>query len=333
MMTTSSAIGPYDSTCLSNSPCREGEFEKGFLDYVGAVYGDEAQVRFDGQLTEVERDSVERAFGRLSQTDNPLDYLSRARRQFFARRELTENSSCHAARFELRKYSVEELGSAVAMGGYRGCGDSYGRTFRPLELEIASNPGEWVFFIEGSRLGPPIYGNNGEKVLFIGVAKALGIPVRDPILPPNDPGIIRGMQTTYQKSRLDLAVALALDTFMPFIYRVENGKMNEEGGKQVLEHILEEVAKYMAVSKASLEKEVRRIITLPRGGQSMRQFMAMSMEVTGRIDQYTRLTNSLSPASVKASLARLGRRRALFIVRSRYFPMVENLYGSPTRRD
>lgn len=215
----------YQKSCVKNSrTCSPEEHIAAVYDYVGALYGEEGNVNFDGTLTDAEKSYVVEKFGELTNL-NGKAYIQMARFEFMIGK--TDGSDFVACdkNVDSHSYSSDALGFVRAVVGMHNCLSVYLRKF-PIEdeLAIASSPDSWLFFIEG--YDPSLEPGAPEFYYFYRLANILGIQVFDPTpFTINSPEVIE--ETAYESGYSEIELLSAL-LAQDIIAAQEEGNFNSK---------------------------------------------------------------------------------------------------------
>lgn len=175
----------YRTVCVKSERCPTHERVAAVYDYVGAVYGDQERIQYDGLLTATECSYVVSTFGPLSTTVEVSTYISTAQQKFLHahRRDSVRRYCSESKHFHVGRVKHKQLGEAFFLGGLHHCGDQFGEMYtNGIELDVAASPQAWVFLIEDfqdvgtANVDQDRKNADEEYLLFTHIAQVLRIP-------------------------------------------------------------------------------------------------------------------------------------------------------------
>lgn len=313
----------YNFQCILGAPCSEEGYVAQIYDYIGAVFGEEGKVQYDGILTPAERVYVERKFGELAKSPTPRSdsksFLSNSRNIFFrdTHAKVSVNVDCNPSEFSFNQYETKTLGKGFVIGGTHTCGIEFSNLYlsHSIEEEVAANAGGWVFFVEGSS---PVANNDNDfsdLLYFNRIATKLSIPMLDPIIPITDEKVLKEAEKRTNLHKIDFAVASVL----------LNGA---ELDLSVRQSVLEEAELY----KIDPKKLAARVSEFTRSSSKLnkRESLAKMDQLDKRRRVLLGISNELTTLHVKELLEKSGRRKALFIIGGAHVPAIEAVYKKIT---
>lgn len=284
-------------------------FQAALYDYVGAVYGDENQVEFDGELTLDEKEYVETTFGEYIPRSGAVAYLTEAKRIFFESINTTPvqddyDVRCNkfADQFDTINYSNPVFGSAYLLMGAHSCGETFGKMYSKIELEIASDSDNWLFFIEGSKATDLIKASSPkESFLLQHIANRLGINVEDAVAQPYDKMILEALQREYGYTAFDVAM-LSCATSSIERFKKESAQTQEKQFA-IIDKQAKGMAKLFSQDKDEIVKRVKDFLKQGPG--------SVQPKIKKFVEDYKTVSNQLSPEKVKGILKEQDNKHAL----------------------
>lgn len=230
--TTLVTEGPYRKSCMADPSCDPRERTAATQDYIASTYLEAGS--YDGVLNIYESSAVQ-ARMLLAGPKDAIPFLHQAQEKYLQpfitpfQSPLCNNSSL----WGLVHATDATLGEAYALGGVHHCYRQFAAWFTDTGLEqiIASDPGQWIFFIEATRQleGEHRQGfetRQNEMAHFHRVAEGLGIPVENSLLPVDSEEVIaalerEGLSRPRQASTASMATVLnELVTSSPEVSRM-----------------------------------------------------------------------------------------------------------------
>jgi len=319
----------YRRACLKDASCSWQEREAALLDYAGAVYGEPGNGGLCSKegsftLTPQEQSYVTEKFGRPEGADRIFPFLDRARNRFFKQLAFPMDPQClrEAPRSPLQ-LQHPQLGAALVVHGYHGCGKNYAEqlTKTGMELSIGAEPQEWAFFLES-------YGvlDQREKLeeneLFKRVAKTLDIPLRNalPVRALSKEALQEAAKSS-KYSELDFAVAVLFQAVLGNLRAHRGGDPNA-----LADGLAPEVAKELSQDAKSLRTALDRYF------EKYPDPMEAAIESDRRAKIIAETSNVLSLKQLRSEVQKLSAERphlkSLFMVGSMHQDLIRQVYAS-----
>lgn len=317
----------YDYLCmLPASTCTEERKIAAVYDYAGAVYGEEGKVKYDHVLTLGEAEYVKERFGQLTSSSDAARFLSGARKKFLPK-DLAA-SACSPENFALYRHWNSELGIGVNLGTEHECaeyiGDIYG--YMGIEQAVAASPSSWQFMLETNEDAGVQQGDmTRELAMFHRIAKALNIPVGNPVLPVYNEKVLKVVEERLGMPPLAVAVQFATTTFFD-VSRF--GTINDKNVFEVIQKVAEEIAAIFRVDAKELEGVLVRNLTRRFEGVSVAAMLKTLLTLAQtKISEVAEISNALSIDSTKKSLLKHpDRTNSFFLVGALHMPIAESVY-------
>ncbi|GEM_PF-4327494 len=344
-------MAEYPKICLVG-PCREEFIKAAVYDYVGAVYDylvsdnpfninfpteTSAAPSYDGVLTKLEEKEVKEKFGEITSLDQVANYLSTAKAKFFSGffEGVEEPGDCQNS-LATRKLSSSSWGHGFIMAGLHWCYKDYLDQFEKIELQVASNPEQWLFILEGSEEVTK-YSSPFEIPYFIQLAEKLRIPVTNTIPRISNPQVLEEFRKkgyepidvvtafayqAYLSYQNDYIGALRADGFLKADGRLE-GMTNKEmntGLDNYLNAAVEQMAQNIPVTTQEVKEKIRSFL-------KDRTKQPEEHEKSVRIVRYYEdIANRLLIGVTREALKKSGRPNALIISGSKHLSAFERVY-------
>ncbi|MFO1464288.1 MAG: hypothetical protein U1F66_10975 [bacterium] len=319
----------YRRLCLKDESCSWQERQAALLDYAGAVYGEPGKVSLgpkDGpfSLTPEEQSYVTEKFGRPEGAGQIFSFLDRSRNRFFKQLALPADPQCLREAPRAPQQLVHpQLGSALIVHGYHGCGKNYAEQLSKtgMELSIGAEPQEWAFFLES-------YGVLDQRVkleeteLFTRIAKTLDIPLRN-ALPVRalSKEALQAAAKASKYSELDFAVAV--------LFQAVLGNLRaHRGGDPVAlaDGLAPEVAKELSQDSRSLRTAFDQYL------QKYPDPVEAAVESDRRAKILAETSNRLSLKQLRSEVQKLAAERphlkSLFMVGSMHQDLIRQVYAA-----
>ncbi len=341
----------YNRQCIADAKCGDQERIAAAYDYVGAVYGDSLESRYDHVLTPAERKYAEGKFGKITQASAIPLLLAGGQEEFFKKHSLPFPAAhCSRADWGAVAGFSEFFGTGLALGGSHNCGREFGRLFLKLgwEQEIASNPILWIFFIESSEvLQEQMKAGNAlqeELALFHRIAERLGIPAENPITTIVSEPVLQGMEKK-GVSREELAVVMVLKSYLTTFFslpeiRADIQSMSEREQMEAVHLVLHAIfvareepyptadayLRTLGVEEEKFYAACKAFLT-PGPNEDLSLFMLAKLQTINlRFRELADISNQLSITRVQDKIKSSGTKHAFFQMGGAHLPIVEKIY-------